>query len=70
MRLIGMVDDCQTAPEDFPDSAPEKLCDICLTPPYKTADLRALFSRCYEEMRGQPAPPPRSSVHATDEADF
>ncbi|HZO91105.1 MAG TPA: hypothetical protein VFB38_22455 [Chthonomonadaceae bacterium] len=58
MKLIGMVDDCETPPEGFPDSAPEKLCDVCLTPPYKTADLRALFTRLYQEMRGEPAPPP------------
>jgi hypothetical protein len=58
MRLIGLVDDCETAPDDYPDSAPESLCDVCLVPPYKTADLRALLVRLYEQMRGQPAPPP------------
>lgn len=59
MRLIGLVDDCETAPEGHPDSAPNALCDVCLPPPYKTADLRALFVRLYEEMRGEPAPPSR-----------
>jgi hypothetical protein len=62
MKLIGLVDDCRTAPEGFPESVPDKLCDICLSPPYKTADLRALYTRLYEEMRGQPAPPPRTSA--------
>ncbi len=65
MKLIGMVDDCQTAPEGYPDSAPEALCDICLTPPYKTADLRALFIRLYEQMRGEPAPPPLHTPAST-----
>jgi hypothetical protein len=58
LQLIGLVDDCQTAPEGHPDSAPAALCDVCLTPPYKTADLRALFVRLYEQLRGLPAPPP------------
>lgn len=66
MHLIGMVEDCQTAPEAFPESAPERLCDTCLVPPYKTAELRALFARLYEEMRGVPAPPPRSASTDTD----
>lgn len=67
MRLIGLVDDCETAPEGHPDSAPNALCDVCLSPPYKTADLRALFARLYEEMRGEPAPPPRHSPGDTAE---
>jgi hypothetical protein len=62
MTLIGMVEDCRTAPEAYPESVPEQLCDVCLTPPYKTADLRALFIRLYEEKRGRPAPPPRSAM--------
>jgi hypothetical protein len=70
MTLIGMVEDCQTAPEGYPDSSPDRLCDVCLTPPYKAADLRALFVRLYEETRGEPAPPPRSTVaDQEDEAD-
>ncbi len=64
MRLIGMVADCQSPPADYPDSAPEKLCDICLTPPYTTPDLRAHFCRLYEEMRGAPAPPAHSASNA------
>ncbi len=65
MKLIGLVDDCQTAPEGFPDSVPSRLCDVCLEPPYRTADLRALFARLYTQMRGQPAPPPKT--HAPEE---
>jgi hypothetical protein len=62
MRLIGMVEDCATAPEGFPNSAAENLCDVCISPPYKTVDLRALFARLYEEIRGEPAPAPRTSI--------
>ncbi len=58
MKLIGIMDDCETAPEGFPDSIPSKMCDLCLTPPYTAADFREIFSRLYEEMRGKPAPPP------------
>jgi len=68
MKLIGLVDDCETAPEGHPDSAPEQLCDVCLPPPYKASELRALFTRLYEEMRGKPAPPPRSAADEEDEA--
>jgi len=68
MRLIGLVDDCETAPEGHPDSAPERLCDVCLPPPYKTADLRALLERLYTELRGEPAPPPKSRATDDDEA--
>ena len=71
LRLIGLVDDCQTPPEGFPDSVPDRLCDICLEPPYRSADLRALFARLYEEIRGKPAPPPvtRSAAEEEDEED-
>jgi hypothetical protein len=62
MTLIGMVEDCQSAPEGFPDSSPDRLCDICLMPPYRASDLRALYVRLYEEIRGEAAPPPRSAI--------
>lgn len=67
MKLIGLVDDCETPPEGYPDSVPERLCDVCLPPPYKTADLRALFSRLYTEMRGRPAPPPLRASSADED---
>ena len=67
MRLIGLVDDCQSAPEGYPDSVPEKLCDVCLEPPYTTAALRALFAGLYEALRGEPAPPPRTAADHTEE---
>lgn len=67
MRLIGLVDDCHTAPEGFPDSVPTELCDICLEPPYKTADLRALLSKLYTELRGEFAPPPIAKADASEE---
>jgi hypothetical protein len=69
MRLIGMVEDCATAPEADPDSAPQMLCDVCIDPPYKTAELRALFARLYEEIRGEPAPPLRSAIAADEEGE-
>lgn len=62
MHLIGMVDDCESAPPEFPESAPENLCDVCVTPPYKMVDLRSLFVRLYEQIRGVPAPPPRTAA--------
>jgi hypothetical protein len=69
MRLIGMVEDCATAPDGFPDSVPHKICDVCIAPPYKTAELRALFARLYTELRGEPAPPPISHSAATEDAE-
>lgn len=66
MKLIGLVEDCETAPEGFPDSVPSRLCDICITPPIKTAELRSLLSRLYEEMRGAPAPAPRFAADGID----
>ena len=62
MILIGMVEDCDTAPESHPDSAPNQLSDVCLKPPYKMAELRDLFTKHYEEIRRQPAPAPKSAV--------
>jgi hypothetical protein len=62
MTLVGLVEDCETAPEGFPDSVPTALCDVCLTPPLTASELRVLFSRLYEEKRGKPAPPPRTSA--------
>jgi hypothetical protein len=67
LRVIGLIDDCKTAPEGFPDSIPTRLCDVCLEPPYRTADLRALFSRLYEQIRGEPAPPPVTRNAADEE---
>ena len=71
MVIVGLVEDCQTAPEGFPDSVPADLCDVCLEPPYKTADLRALFTEVYEELRGQPAPPPlaKGAIEADEDED-
>lgn len=67
MRIIGMVEDCEAAPEGYPEAAAEQLCDVCITPPYTAKGLRELFSELYEEMRGRPAPPPRSTT--TEPAD-
>lgn len=71
MVIVGLVEDCQTAPEGFPDSVPADLCDVCLEPPYKTADLRALFTEVYEELRGVPAPPPlaKGAIEADEDED-
>ena len=72
MKIVGLVDDCETAPEGHPDSAPNRLCDVCLPPPYKAAELRALFVRLYEEMRGKPAPPPctASALEPDEDIDY
>lgn len=67
MRIVGLVDDCETPPEGFPDSAPEALCDVCLSPPYTAAALRQLFAHLYTEMRGKPAPPPLKASAAVEE---
>jgi len=67
MRIIGLVDDCETAPEGFPDAAPVDLCDVCLSPPYTAAALRELFAQIYTEMRGKPAPPPKTGSTAEEE---
>ena len=71
MVVIGLVEDCDTAPEGFPDSVPTELCDVCVSPPYKTADLRALFEEVYAELRGEPAPPPiaKSAAEPEEEED-
>lgn len=70
MQLIGMVEDCQAAPEEFPDAAPVRLCDVCLMPPYTAAGIRAVLARLYEEKRGESAPPPRTAGAAeTEEED-
>lgn len=70
MRIVGLVDDCETPPDGFPDSAAEAICDVCLSPPYTAAALRELFARLYTEMRGKPAPPPlKASQAATEEDD-
>lgn len=57
MRIIGVVEDCETAPEGFPDSAPAQLCDVCITPPLKANDFRELFAKIYTEIRGEEPPP-------------
>lgn len=71
MKLIGLVDECTDESEGAAGASPESLCDVCLTPPYKTADLRALFSRLYEEIRGESAPPPvtRAVAEPAEDAD-
>ena len=58
LKIIGLVEDCQTAPEGFPTSIPSKLCDICIPPPYTAAHLRELLTRIYREKRREEAPPP------------
>ncbi len=69
MRVIGLVEDCDAAPEGYPDSAPSKLCDICITPPIRAAGVRALLAGVYEELRSAPAPPPLNAGPADDDTD-
>ena len=66
LLIVGLVDDAHTAPEGFPESAPIALCDVCLEPPYKTAEIRALLEELYEELRGETAPPPMAKNTETD----
>jgi hypothetical protein len=68
MKLIGLVEDCDEAPAGRPDSVPNQLCDVCITPPIRTADVRRLLSELYEELRGEPAPPPVSAASDEEEA--
>lgn len=67
MKLIGLVDDCKTAPVGYPESVPNRLCDVCLEPPYKTNELRELFCQLYEKIRREPAPPPITRGAATED---
>jgi hypothetical protein len=53
MKIVGMVESCE---EDELGNNPTSLCDVCITAPYRTADLNALFRKLYEEIRGEPAP--------------
>jgi hypothetical protein len=69
LRIVGLVDDCETPPEGFPDATPQALCDVCLPPPYTAAALRGLFSQIYTDMRGKPAPPPLKASAVVDEDD-
>lgn len=67
MKLIGLVEDCTTAPEGHPDSVPEKLCDLCLTPPYVAAELRRHLLDFYVALRGEAPPLPDDPVLEEEE---
>ena len=69
MRIVGLVEDCEQAPEGLPDSIPSRLCDVCLTPPYLTMELRKTLTDIYSEIRHKPAPPPTKMSHSTFEED-
>ncbi len=58
LKIIGLVENCQLAPEAFPDSVPAKMCDICIPPPYTAAGLRELLTKLYRDKRHEEAPPP------------
>ena len=64
MILIGIVDDCSEAPEEFPESIPAQLCDICLSPPYRTMEIRKILTDLYTKKTGKAAPAP---IHASNE---
>jgi hypothetical protein len=65
MKIVGLVESCE--PDEFGNN-PADLCDVCLPPPYKTADLDALFRKLFAEIRGAPAPEQiQSDVEADDE---
>ncbi len=70
MLLIGLVDDCESAPEGFPESLPSRICDVCLTPPYLTQALRTELEAAYTRLRGIAPPPPlRSATTDAEEED-
>lgn len=66
MKIVGLVDDCEEAPEGYPDSSPANLCDICITPPVKTTDLRELFADLFRAVKGE-EPPPLRTAHTEEE---
>lgn len=68
LKIVGLVEDCEEAPEGFPDSAPSALCDVCITPPIKTADMRELFADLYRAAKGE-EPPPMKTAADNVEAD-
>ncbi len=55
LKIVGLVEDCDRAPEDFPEAIPSLLCDVCLTEPFKTAGLQEVFVNLFEEIRGTAA---------------
>ncbi len=70
MILVGLVDDCEEAPDEFPDSSPNQLCDLCITPPVKTAELCELFAGLYRALRNEEPPPMLRAVpHEEEEGD-
>ena len=69
MTLVGMVEDCEQSPAGHPGASASKLCDICLTPPYKTAELRELFTGIYEAIFKQQAPPPVKAAEPAEDPD-
>jgi len=65
MKVIGLVESCEP---DESGNNPAELCDVCLPPPYKTADLHTLFRSLFAEIRGMPAPVV-DQISSDDEAD-
>lgn len=53
MKIVCLAETCEA---DEAGIQPLDLCDVCLPPPYTAADLRVLFCRLYEQIRGQPVP--------------
>ncbi len=69
MKIVGLVDDCEEAPEGYPDSAPNALCDICVSPPVKTADFRDLFADLYRALKGEEPPAMKTAANTEEEED-
>ncbi len=55
LKIVGLVEDCNSGPDEFPEAVPARLCDVCLTEPIKTADLQAVFVNLFEQIRGTAA---------------
>ncbi len=53
MKIVGLIVDEEglTTQDGIPA---EKLCDVSIAPPYKAADLRTVFCKLYEDIRGVP----------------
>ncbi len=55
LKIVGLVEDCEKAPDEFPDAVPSRLCDVCVIAPYKTAALQDIFVNIFERIRGSAA---------------
>lgn len=67
LQVVGLFESCEGPYEGDENPLPGSLCDICLSPPYLTEELRAILSSIYEKVRGEPAPQPEQKVVVEEE---